>query len=197
MSTINLTIPNWLDRICTWPVTLYRKYKYGYSFRKISLGDGLFTILDQRDYYRYCDFNWTLGGHGTKFYAVRVVVDGADLKTLRLHREIMNPPDNLVVDHQNTDSLDNRRENLRIVTQAENMLNRKKRKNTTSKFIGVWFAKEKSKWESRITHKGKKIYLGSFDSEIAAARAYDKAALEYRKEFARLNFPENSQSHSK
>jgi hypothetical protein len=185
---LTITIPDWLDRLFTWPVLLYRKHKYGCSFRKISLGEGKFTILDQQDYYRYVGFNWTLGGHGTKFYAVRVVVDGDDLKTLRLHREIMNPPDGLVVDHWNTDSLDNRRENLRIVTQAQNLLNRRKRKNTTSRYIGVWFVKQKRKWESRITHKGKKIYLGSFDNEIDAAKTYDEAARKYRGEFARLNF---------
>jgi hypothetical protein len=188
---LTLSVPEWLDRFCTWPLSLYRKHKYGFPFRKIFLGDGLFTILDQQDYYRYAGFNWTLGGHGTKFYAVRVLVDGDDLKTLRLHREIMNPPAHLVVDHWNTDSLDNRRENLRIVTQAENLCNRRKRKNTTSRYIGVWFAKEKNKWESRITHKGKKIYLGSFDNEIDAAKAYDRAAFQLRGKFARLNFPQD------
>ncbi|MFH1371856.1 MAG: HNH endonuclease [Planctomycetota bacterium] len=190
MARIEIKIPDWLDRICVWPMMWYRRRKYGYDYRKIDLGDGRFTILDKKDYYELCNYKWTIGGHGSKFYAVRVVIAGEDIKTLRMHREIMNAPEGLVVDHKNSNSLDNRRENLRIATQAENMLNRKKRANTSSRYIGVWFAKEKGKWESRITHKGKKVYIGSFEIEEAAARAYDVAAKKYRGEFARLNFPE-------
>jgi len=190
MASVQIKVPDWLDRICAWPVTAYRRWKYGYEFRRIDLGNGRWTILDSEDYYRLGEFKWTIGGHGKKFYAVRIVIAGDEIKTIRMNREIMNAPEGLVVDHRNGDSLDNRRENLRLATQAENMQNRRKRKNTTSRYIGVWFAKEKGKWESRIRQDGKKIYLGSFDNEADAAKAYDEAAKRCRGEFARLNFPD-------
>jgi hypothetical protein len=73
------------------------------------------------------------------------------------------------------------------------MRNRRKKKNTTSQFVGVNFYKPSKKWDSRITHQGKRIKLGRFVSEIEAARAYDEAAKKYYGEFARLNFPEEDE----
>ena len=56
-----------------------------------------------------------------------------------------------------------------------------------SKFRGTWYHKDKNKWYAGITHKGKQMHLGSFESEIDAAKAYNKAAIEYHKERAVLN----------
>jgi hypothetical protein len=73
------------------------------------------------------------------------------------------------------------------------MFNRRKTsKKTSPRFIGVCFDKQSGKWIADICHNRKSTRLGRFDSEISAARAYDRAALEYRKEFARLNFPEEA-----
>ncbi len=189
MSMIQINVPNWLDKVCTWPVTLYRKYKYGYSYREIYLGEGLWTILDQQDYCCFGRFKWEISGNDNKFYAVRnVMADSSRTTTVRLHRLILNAPQDLVVDHINGDSLDNRRANLRLATQAQNLYNRKKKKNTSSQFIGVSFNKSHRYWGVQIKVNGKTIWLGSFDSEIDAAHAYDAAAIKYRGEFAHLNF---------
>jgi hypothetical protein len=172
---------------------VYRRQKYGYDFRRIYLGEGEWTILDQEDYYRLGNFNWTINGSGNRYYAVRnVKTETGKTKRVYMHREIMNPPPGLCVDHKNNDSLDNRRENLRLATRSQNMQNRPKRKNTTSKYIGVHFVKATGKWDARIRYEGKLILLGRFDSEIDAARAYDAAARKYHGEFARLNFPEEA-----
>jgi len=190
MTTIQIKVPNWLDRLCTWPLMLYRRHKYGYTFRRIYLGQGDWTILDQKDYYRLNDFKWFLTGRLHKFYAARTIKADGRTKIVRMHRIIMNPPDNLLVDHRNGDGLDNRRQNLRLATKSQNICNSKKRANTSSRFIGVHYRKKQRRWETEITHNRKKIWLGSFENEIDAAKVYDAAAKKYHKDFARLNFPE-------
>ncbi len=110
---------------------------------------------------------------------------------VRMHREIMNFPKGLLVDHRNNNTLDNRRANLRPATSSQNMVNRRRDKSkNSSQFRGVRFRKERGRWSAQITINGKTFWLGSYDNEIDAARAYDRAAMKYHGEFAKLNFPE-------
>jgi hypothetical protein len=193
---ITIWIPKWLERVLVWPVLLYRYCRFGYTYRRIYLGEGYWTILDQADYYRLRNFRWVVQGgeSGENLYAFRFKFVGPNETTmLSMHREIMNPTDGRLVDHRNCVSLDNRRSNLRLATRAENVQNRRKKKNTSSRFIGVDFSRPESKWRSRISYQGKRIMLGRFDSEIDAARAYDEAAKKYYGEFARLNFPQEDE----
>ena len=190
---VNVTfrVPIWLDKIFTWPVMLYRKHKYGWPFRKIPLGEGEFSIVSPNDYYLVRNFNWYLGSNGREFYAFRNVKNGpGKTKMVSMHRQIMDFPKGLLVDHRNGDTLDNRRSNLRPATHAQNMHNCRKMKNTSSQYRGVSFVKERGLFASQITNKGKRISLGRYKSEIDAARAYDAAARKYFGEFARLNFPD-------
>jgi len=192
MTTIQLKIPNWLDRICAWPVTAYRQLKYGYTFRKIYLGEGRYTIVEPEDYYWLNNFNWVPKGSGNRSYAVRLVSDTDHIKFLSMHRLIMGSPVGLQVDHQNRNRLDNRRANLRIATPSQNQFNKgKTTRKTSSRFVGVTFVKSIGRWKGQIMLDGKTIFLGYFDSEIEAAKAYDAAARKYHGEFARLNFPED------
>ena len=110
--------------------------------------------------------------------------------TRPLHRLLMDPPKGMVIDHINHNGLDNRRENLRICTRAENSRNRGKQKNNTSGYKGVCWYKRDKKWRAQIKKDSKKIHIGYFDIIEDAARAYDAKAKELFGEFAHLNFPE-------
>jgi hypothetical protein len=160
---VNLTIgiPDWLDRICASPVTLYRKHKYGYSYRRIYLDEGKWTTLDEEDYYRFGNLKWSIGGGRNNFYVIRAARnEDGQIKIVRLHREIMNAPNGLLVDHRNGDSLDNRRANLRLATRGQNSCNRRKTKTkTSSRFIGVSFFKRNGLWAASISYCGKKFGL--------------------------------------
>jgi len=93
-------------------------------------------------------------------------------RTLIMHRIIMQPASDMQVDHINGNRLDNRRENLRIVTQHENQWNR-----TTAK--GYTWRIRLNKWEAQITKDYKKISLGLYDTEEEAAAAYISAKKQY------------------
>jgi len=192
MAIIQLKLPDWLDRIFVWPVMVYRRRKYGYSFRRISIGEGKWTIVDAEDFYRLNNFHWYAGGSGDIYYAARIVRTKARrIRTVYLHREVMKARKGRIVDHKNGDSLDNRRANLRLATSAQNLRNRgKTKRKTSSRFIGVYFHKQRQRWVSHVEHNGKVIWLGRFTNEVEAAKVRDKAAKKHHGEFARLNFPD-------
>jgi hypothetical protein len=91
-------------------------------------------------------------------------------------------------DHINGNGLDNRRCNLRPVTSQQNRANQRKTRGT-SQFKGVYLRRRERNWEAAIKVNRRRIYLGTFSSEVEAARAYDAAARHHFGEFAALNFP--------
>jgi len=93
----------------------------------------------------------------------------------------------LQADHVNHDTLDNRKNNLRLCSEAENQYNKIGKKNTTSVFKGVFWFKLKRKWCATIGLNGRKIFLGYFHDENNAAMAYNAAAQFYYGPFALLN----------
>lgn len=93
------------------------------------------------------------------------------------------------IDHINRDKLDNRRENLRIVSATQSASNTAPVVGSSSVYKGVWLRKKYGTWIAEISPNGKKIHLGSYKTPEQAARAYDKAAIEYFGEYAYLNFP--------
>ena len=94
------------------------------------------------------------------------------------------------VDHIDRNTFDDRIENLRLATNAQNGANQGKQKGTcSSKYKGVCWYKRTKKWRAYIKVNGKQIHLGCFTDEMDAASAYDEAAMEYFGDFANLNFP--------
>jgi hypothetical protein len=200
MTTVRIKIPNLLDRVFTWPVTLYRRLKKGAAYRRIYLGENIWTLVSPSDYHKLSNYNWYIAGNGKNFYAFRnIKLAPGKSKMQGIHRMIMHDQlsiknskfkTKLVVDHINNDPLDNRRSNLRLATHAQNARNRKIDKSkTSSRYVGVYFEKATGRWTSKIRIKGKRLWLGRFDKEIDAAKAYDAAAKKYHGEFAKLNFP--------
>lgn len=155
-------------------------FKQPEDYKLIPLTKGMFTKVANEDFETLKRTSWTLSGNE------KYVVNSSKGY---LHRFIMEPTGNLVVDHINGDGLDNRRENLRICTSVQNTYNSKSNVNSTSDYKGVCIIKE-NKFMSQIRFEGLNKVLGYFTNEIEAAKAYDRKALELFGEFAYLNFPE-------
>jgi hypothetical protein len=191
-------IPSFLEKPAVKLLLWFRKKCYGFAFRKIKLTQGQYAIVEPADYDELNRTRWYAVKAGETFYAVRsIYIDSPTLEipnrkkrtTVKMHRQIMRPGAELVVDHINHDGLDNRRENLQNVTQRQNCQNRRDTKNRgRSKYIGVQRCEYHKKWRVRIYINGKKVHIGYFDSEIEAAKAYDKAVKIYRGKLTALNF---------
>jgi hypothetical protein len=144
--------------------------------KEISLTGDKFTLVDDEDFEYLNQFNWFADKHRTKIRDVFNVKTNINRKIVLMHRLIMNPKKDLIVDHINGDNLDNRKTNLRIVTHRQNDQN--KHYKRTSKYPGVNWSKQNKKWLAQIWIDGKNKYLGSFISEKKAFKAYKKAVHE-------------------
>jgi HNH endonuclease/AP2 domain len=110
-------------------------------------------------------------------------------KSVYVHGRIMNVQPGEFVDHLDHNTLDCRRDNLRVCSKSQNAMNMKKRRGCSSIYKGVSFEKKCGAWSANITLDYQQRYLGIFATEIEAAHAYDLAALELFGEFASLNYP--------
>ena len=109
---------------------------------------------------------------------------------LYLHRLVMDCPDDMVVDHINHNTLDNRKCNLRVCTQKQNSMNMSKQKiNCSSQYKNIYWNKQISRWVVQITVNGKKKHIGSYTNEIEASIEADRAMLLYQGLYANLNHP--------
>ncbi len=157
--------------------------------RYIALTRGLYATVSTEDYERLNKYRWSASpSGGGKMYARRNTKHG----TVLMHREIMNPPPGMVVDHIDGNGLNNHRTNLRLCSAQQNECNKPPR-GRRSKFKGVY--PRGGKWYSTLRHEGVPYYLGTFDTEIEAARARDHKAVELQGPFAYVNLPEEWPGH--
>ncbi len=152
--------------------------------KSISVGNKI-ALVDDSDYPMLEKHSWSLHSCG---YAVIGIWNNGKTKTVYMHKMILGDESkNGIVDHINHNPLDNRRENLRIVTRQQNHMNMYGHKNAFSKFKGVCFCKQTGKWSASLTYFYKKVWLGRHNTEIEAAKAYNDAAKKYFGEHALLN----------
>lgn len=149
----------------------------------IPLTQGMATIVDDADYEALSHLKWSFN----EGYASRGKQVGDKYTRVMMHREIMNAPKGMDIDHINGNPLDNRRANLRIATRSQNCGNTGKPCTNTSGYKGAFYHKYQKRWCSSITVEGKTISLGYFPDRKRAAQAYNLASVQYRGAFTRLN----------
>ncbi len=125
------------------------------------------ALVSSVDYERISAHRWHLGPFG---YAIR-----GKQTTILMHREVMGLAngDPQEVDHRNRNLLDNTRENLRLVTRAQQMQNRGSVEGSSSRFRGVHWRADRQCWRAKVRLAGKDHYLGCFQEEVDAARMVD------------------------
>lgn len=167
------------------------KYNLDGEYGRCVMKNGEAFIFDLEDYDAIKQFCWHTNPRG---YIMTTLYDpeatGSDRhKNMFLHRFLMNvhgsPWQETVVDHINGDTKDNRKSNLRVVTQSENGSNSKLSVNNTSGVAGV--TKHNNKWVSYIRYKTENIYLGIYENFDDAVEARKKAEEKYFGEYSYTN----------
>lgn len=155
---------------------------------------GRVALVDDEDYdlvmqYRWYVYERTRNNRTHGPYAQAVIKRGGQQTAIKMHRLITDWP---MIDHRDNNGLNNQRSNLRPTTAVRNQQNGRSCLNSTSKFKGVSWDRNRKRWQAQIKAGPRNVFLGRFSDEEVAARAYDEAALEAFGEHAHLNFPDAS-----
>ena len=150
----------------------------------VALTKGQHAFVDLEDFAWINRHKWSAYWNGHKWYAGRTEKG----KAILMHRQIMHAPKGSMIDHIDGNGLNNCKSNLRFCTSHQNNCNRRPG-GKSSQYKGVYFDKRRRKYYAVAQYKSEQIEFGPFDNEIDAARAYDRAAIQYHGEFAYLNFP--------
>jgi hypothetical protein len=160
--------------------------------REIPLTRGLVALVDASDYEYVAQFRWWAkwSPRTQSFYASGRM--RGHRRVFTMHRLVLNAPLDRFVDHINHDTLDNRRGNLRLVTNQQNVKNARPWRKGTSRYKGVSWDAGHKKWVAQIDWRdpdGKRRHarLGRFADERSAAAVYDSAARQHHGVFAWLN----------
>lgn len=147
------------------------------------------TLIDREDFETVTALKWFPHRKSAGIYAFATCRKTIPEHLRPLHRYLLKAERGQIVDHINGDTLDNRRQNLRIVTALENAQNMRvpRIETKTSRFKCVSMNKHTGKWHVQIQADNRSYYVGVYDDEVEAAQAYDAACLERHKDAARTN----------
>ncbi len=118
------------------------------------------TIINTKNIPKITGIRWSLDNTATGYAR-----SGPKHVNIRLHRLITDAPKDMMVDHINHNTLDNREENLRVCTRSQNGMNRKTNSNTTSGHRGVYWNEDTDKWAAQISVNNAMTYLGLYDTK--------------------------------
>lgn len=160
--------------------------------KEITLGKDRVALVDDANYDWLSHFTWHVQHGSSTDYAASQVGSSTNpnRKLFYMHRIILRAEKGVHVDHIDHNGLNNQRDNIRLCTPRQNMMN-KHGHSKTSRFKGVLYQKRREAWIAQIYLNYRLTRLGTHDTEIDAALAYDKAARYHFGEFALLNFPDN------
>ena len=158
--------------------------------KTVPLTKGYEARIDDADFNRVRFISWRASVDKNGRVYARGRSCGLDVMMHRLLMDVEDPA--VFVDHRDGDGLNNQRHNLRLSSNAQNIRNQRPHADkASSRFKGV-YQRPSGKFRAQIMHAGRKIAIGTFGDEMAAARAYDAKARELHGDFARLNFPERA-----
>lgn len=138
------------------------------------------VLIDDEDFERVNKYKWTVDKRGDILYARSQISE----KMVYMHNFIM---EDIGIDHADSDGLNNQRYNLRKANQQLNMANARKQEGRSSRYKGVCWTKQNSKWMAYIKKGKARFYLGYFDDEDEAGIAYNEKATELYGDYAKLN----------
>ena len=133
------------------------------------------AIIDTEDIDKVKRYKWSTDNKG---YVIN------NTNKIFLHRLVMDCPNELLVDHIFHNVLDNRKHNLRICSNSDNLKNQRRYKNNSSGHIGICWIKQERRYQVRIKHDGKSKYLGKYKTLEEAIAARRVAEEKYFGEFA-------------
>lgn len=149
------------------------RYKLCDDYYEVECFDKTIFKIDICDYDMVKDYVWHLSNN--------YIVGKVDKKEIKLHRFLLSPTKEEEIDHKDRDTLNNRRNNLRIISRSENCFNRGLQSNNTSGQVGVYKLTDYNRFAAQINYDGNRIYLGSFDTHEEAVNARKRAEEKYYK----------------
>lgn len=150
-------------------------YKFVNNYVEITTCKGIVFYIDKIDFDKVKNYSWCVNGTG-------MVVARVNGKVVRLQKHLLNYGDDLVVDHINGNTLDNRRNNMRVCLQIKNSRNGSMPKNAKLPYLGL--QKVSTGYVAHIGFNYQQIHLGTFRTLEEAIKARQKAEIKYFGEFA-------------